>query len=141
MARVVEVIPARPIHQLREQTAKLRVCAYCRVSTDTEEQLNSFDAQVKHYTTYIKSNPAWEFVGIYADEGISATNTKKRVEFNRMIEHCLEGKIDMVITKSISRFARNTVDCLSFVRKLKEHNIAVFFEKENVNTLDVDLRA
>ncbi len=136
MARVVEIIPARSIHQLREETAKLRVCAYCRVSTDSEEQLSSFDAQVSYYTTYIQNHPAWEFVGIYSDEGISATNTKKRVEFNRMIEHCLEGKIDMVITKSISRFARNTVDCLTFVRKLKERNIAVFFEKENVNTLD-----
>ena len=138
MAKVVEVIPARPIHQLRgqQETAKLRVCAYCRVSTDTEEQLNSFDAQVNHYTTYIKSNPAWEFVGIYADEGISATNTKKRVEFNRMIEHCLEGEIDMVITKSISRFARNTLDCLKYIRQLKDKNIPVFFEKENINTMD-----
>ena len=134
----IEVIPAKPLQQLRGQeiTAKLRVCAYCRVSTDNEEQLNSFDAQVQHYTSFIQSKPEWEFVGIYADEGISGTNTKKRVEFNRMIEHCMEGKIDMVITKSISRFARNTVDCLNFARKLKERNIAIFFEKENVNTLD-----
>lgn len=92
--------------------------------------------QVQHYTSFIQSKPEWEFIGIYADEGISATNTKKRVEFNRMIDHCMEGKIDMVITKSISRFARNTVDCLNFARQLKEKNIAVFFEKENVNTLD-----
>ncbi len=138
MGKVVEVIPAKPMHQIRGQelTAKLRVCAYCRVSTDNEEQLGSFDAQVKHYTSFIQNNPEWEYVGIYADEGISATSTKKRVEFNRMIEHCMEGKIDMVITKSISRFARNTVDCLNFARQLKAQNIAIFFEKENVNTLD-----
>jgi len=108
----------------------------CRVSTDNEEQLSSYEAQVSHYTDYIKNNPAWEFVGIFADEGISGTNTKKRVEFNRMIEDCMVGKIDMLITKSISRFARNTLDTLQYVRQLKEKGIAIFFEKENVNTLD-----
>ncbi|MDR3540681.1 MAG: recombinase family protein [Desulfosporosinus sp.] len=134
----VTVIPAKPRQELQglEATAKLRVCAYCRVSTDNEEQLSSYEAQVSHYTDYIKRNPEWTFGGIFADEGISGTNTKKRVEFNRMIEECMAGKIDMVITKSISRFARNTLDTLQYVRQLKEKGIAIFFEKENVNTLD-----
>ncbi|SPF43276.1 Site-specific recombinase, DNA invertase Pin (fragment) [Candidatus Desulfosporosinus infrequens] len=134
----VTVIPAKPRQELQgfEATAKLRVCAYCRVSTDNEEQLSSYEAQVSHYTDYIKRNPEWTFGGIFADEGISGTNTKKRVEFNRMIEDCMAGKIDMVITKSISRFARNTLDTLQYVRQLKEKGIAIFFEKECVNTLD-----
>jgi len=134
----VTVIPAKPRQELQglEATAKLRVGAYCRVSTDNEEQLSSYKAQVTHYTDHIKRNTEWEFGGIYADEGISGTNTKKRVEFNRMIEDCMVGKIDMVITKSISRFARNTPDTLQYVRQLKEKNVAIFFEKENVNTLD-----
>jgi len=138
MQKNVEVIPAKPINELKglKITARTRVCAYCRVSTDNTEQLSSFEAQISHYLGYIKDNPEWEFAGIYADEGISATNTKKRLEFNRMINDCMVGKIDMVITKSISRFARNTLDCLQYVRQLKEKNIAVFFEKENVNTLD-----
>ncbi len=134
----VTVIPAKPRQELQglEATAKMRVCAYARVSTDNEEQLSSYQAQVEHYSAYIKNNPAWEFGGIFADEGISGTNTKKRVEFNRMIEDCMAGKIDMVITKSISRFARNTLDTLKYVRQLKEKGVAIFFEKENVNTLD-----
>ncbi|OGO76916.1 MAG: serine recombinase, partial [Clostridiales bacterium GWB2_37_7] len=90
----------------------------------------------EHYTREIQSNPKWKFIDIYADEGISGTNTKKRTEFNRMIEDCMAGKIDMVLTKSVSRFARNTVDCITYIRQLKEKNIAVFFEKENINTLD-----
>jgi DNA invertase Pin-like site-specific DNA recombinase len=134
----VTVIPAKPMQQLKglEATAKLRVCAYARVSTDNEEQLSSYQAQVEHYTSYIQNNPAWEFVSIYADEGISGTNTKKREGFNRMIDECMAGKIDMVITKSISRFARNTLDTLKYVRQLKEKGVAIYFEKESVNTLD-----
>lgn len=133
----VTVIPAKPKQELKRLaiTAKLRVCAYCRVS-DNEDQLSSYEAQVMHYTDHINSNPQWIFAGIFADEALSGTNTKKRVDFNRMIEDCMAGKIDMVITKSISRFARNTLDTLQYVRKLKEKNIAAFFEKENVNTLD-----
>ena len=136
--RNVSVIPAKPMQELKgfKATAKPRVCAYCRVSTNNEDQLSSYEAQVEHYTAYIQNNFSWEFGGIYADEGISGTNTKKRNEFNRMIEDCMAGKIDMVITKSISRFARNTLDTLQYVRQLKEKNIAIFFEKENVNTLD-----
>ena len=135
----VTVIPARKRvgnTVTTESKPKLKVAAYCRVSTDSEEQATSYDAQVEHYTEFIKKNSEWEFVGIYADDGISGTNTKKREEFNRMIDDCMAGKIDMVITKSISRFARNTLDCLKFIRQLKEKNIPVFFEKENINTMD-----
>lgn len=112
------------------------MAAYCRVSTDQEEQLLSYENQVNYYTTYINENPLYEYAGTYADEGISATNTKKRDEFNRMIADCRAGKIDMIITKSISRFARNTLDCLNYVRELKELGIGIIFEKENINTLD-----
>ena len=124
----------RKINQLGE----LRVGAYCRVSTDTEDQLNSYNSQVKYYTDLINSKEEWTLVDIYADEGITGTQVGKRESFQRMINDCAEGKIDMIITKSISRFARNTVDTLQFVRKLKERNIAVFFEEENINTLSMD---
>ena len=127
----VTIIPAR--RQARNnikkaEQPKLRVAAYCRVSTDSDEQETSYETQVSHYTEYIKSHPEWELAGIFADDGISGTNTKKRDEFNRMIDECMAGNIDMVITKSISRFARNTLDCLK--------NIAVWFEKESINTMD-----
>ena len=120
----------------RIKKPKLRVAAYCRVSTDSDEQATSYEAQVEHYTEYIQKNPDWEFAGIYADDGISGTNTKKRDEFNRMIDDCKAGKIDMIITKSISRFARNTLDCLKYIRQLKDMNIPVLFEKESINTMD-----
>ncbi|MBQ9024139.1 MAG: recombinase family protein [Bacilli bacterium] len=115
-----------------------RVCAYCRVSTDSEEQLNSYESQIEHYGEFIKSNPDWEFVGIYADEGISGTQVKNRCEFQRMIDDALNGKIDMIIAKSISRFARNTLDTLKYCRILREKNIDVYFEKENIHTIDLD---
>lgn len=126
----VTMIPARRRTGSRvrqEEAPKLRVAAYCRVSADTDEQVTSYEAQVEHYTEYIKKNPSWKFAGIYADDGISGTNTKKREEFNRLIEDCLAGDIDLVVTKSISRFARNNLDCLNYIRKLKEKNIAVFY--------------
>lgn len=135
----VTVIPARKRvgnSKNPEQKRKLRVAAYCRVSTDTEEQASSYEVQIEHYTGFIKNNAEWELAGIFADDGISGTNTKKREEFNRMIDECMAGKIDMIITKSISRFARNTLDCLKYIRQLKEKNIPVFFEKENINTMD-----
>ena len=121
---------------LKTAPPKLRVAAYCRVSTDNDEQATSYEAQVEHYTEYIQKNPDWEFAGIYADDGISGTNTKKREEFNRMIDDCKAGNIDMIITKSISRFARNTLDCLKYIRQLKDMNIPVLFEKESINTMD-----
>ena len=136
--KVVSIIQPKPAYsqETKKEEKKPRVAAYCRVSTELEEQQSSYQAQVEHYTKEIKMNPKWEFAGIYADEGISGTNTKKRVEFNRMIEDCMAGKIDIILTKSVSRFARNTVDCISYIRQLKEKNIAVIFEKENINTLD-----
>ena len=103
---------------------------YCRVSTDQEEQLLSYENQVNYYTNYISENPLYEYAGTYADEGISGTNTKKRDEFNRMIADCRARKIDMIITKSISRFARNTLDCLNYVRELKDLGIGIIFEKK-----------
>lgn len=135
----ITVIPARKrvgSTAAKEKVKKLRVAAYCRVSTETEEQNSSYEVQVAHYTEFIKKNAEWEFAGIFTDDGISGTNTKKREEFNRMIDECMEGNIDLVITKSISRFARNTLDCLKYIRQLKDKNIAVFFEKENINTMD-----
>ncbi|MDO4515005.1 MAG: recombinase family protein, partial [Lachnospiraceae bacterium] len=132
MADNVMVIPARRRAGSRLQTTKekpkLRVAAYCRVSTDSEEQAGSYEMQVEHYTQFIESNPDWVLAGVYADDGISGTSTKKREEFNRMIDDCMAGKIDKVITKSISRFARNTIDCLKYVRKLREKNIEIIFE-------------
>lgn len=139
MNKSITVIPARKRvgnTVNKEVKPKLRVAAYCRVSTDSDEQATSYDAQVEHYTNFIQKNEEWEFAGIFADDGISGTNTKKREEFNRMIAECMEGHIDMIITKSISRFARNTLDCLRYIRQLKEKNIPVFFEKENINTMD-----
>ena len=138
-AKNVMVIPAR--RRLgntvqAEERPKLRVAAYCRVSTDSDEQATSYEAQVEHYTAFIKQNSEWEFAGIFADDGISGTNTKKREEFNRMIGECMAGNIDLIVTKSINRFARNTLDCLKYIRELKEKNIPVFFEKENINTMD-----
>ncbi|QZO76345.1 recombinase family protein [Helcococcus kunzii] len=120
----------------KEEKRKLRVAAYCRVSTDTDEQATSYDTQVNYYTSYIKNNPDWDFAGVYADDGISGTYTKKRDGFNSMIASCMKGEVDMIITNSISRFARNTVDCLNYIRKLKKKNIPVFFEKESINTMD-----
>jgi len=135
----ITLIPARKrvgSTAAKEKVKKLRVAAYCRVSTETEEQNSSYEVQIAHYTDFIKKNAEWEFAGIFADDGISGTNTKKREEFNRMIDECMEGNIDLVITKSISRFARNTLDCLKYIRQLKDKNISVFFEKENINTMD-----
>lgn len=115
---------------------KRRVAGYARVSTDSDEQFTSFEAQREYYEKFIRSNPNWEFVDIYTDEGISGTNTKKRDGFNQMIKDALNGEIDLIITKSVSRSARNTVDSLATIRKLKEKNVECFFEKENIYTFD-----
>lgn len=133
------VIPANHLaNQNKTVTRQLRVAAYCRVSTDQEEQLTSYEAQVAYYTEKIMTNPEWTMAGIFADEGITGTSVKKRTDFLKMIRLCRKGKIDMILTKSISRFARNTVDCLNYVRELKELGIAVIFETENINTLKTD---
>ena len=141
MKRQVTVIPATGGSRIRKkssvyQNKKIRVAAYCRVSTEQEEQLNSFESQVEYYTKYIEDRPEYQMIDIYADEGISGTNTKKREGFNRMIEDCKSGKIDLVITKSISRFARNTQDCLYYSRMLKSQGIGIIFEKEGISTMD-----
>ena len=139
MARAVTVIPPtiQPItHLARNAVVRRRVAAYARVSTSSEEQLTSYEAQVDYYTRFIQSKPEWEFVRVYSDEGISAVNTKKREGFNQMVRDALDGKIDLIVTKSVSRFARNTVDSLVTVRKLKEKGVEVYFEKENIYTLD-----
>lgn len=114
---------------------KKKAGAYARVSTDNEEQLTSYSSQIKHYSEMIKSNPEWEFVGVYADEGISGTQVKHRTEFSRMIDDAMNGKLDIIIAKSISRFARNTLDTLKYIRMLREKNVDVYFEKENIHTL------
>lgn len=132
----VTVIPAKAQTEInRDKYHQLRVAAYCRVSTEQEEQQNSYQVQIEYYTDLINRKKEWTLAGIFADEGISGTQTKKRTEFNRMIRMCKNKKIDLVITKSISRFARNTVDCLEYVRQLKDLGIGVIFEKENINTL------
>lgn len=114
---------------------RLRVAAYCRVSTDDEDQIKSYDSMVKYYTDLIKNNKEWIFAGVFADKAITGTKTDKRDDFNRLIQECLEGNIDMVLAKSIPRFARNTLDTLKYVRMLKERGIAVYFEVEKINTM------
>lgn len=139
MAKIITKIPAtvnrftaKPINEV----VKRRVAGYARVSTESEEQASSYEAQMDYYTNYINSRDDWSFVGMYSDEGITATNTKKREGFNRMVEDALAGKIDLIITKSVSRFARNTVDSLTTVRELKDKGVEIYFEKENIWTLD-----
>ena len=138
MEKKITVIPANQIRgkSKTQQKKKLRVAAYCRVSTEQEEQLGSFANQVEYYTKYINNNPDYELVDIFADEGITGTNTKKREGFQQLIQACDDGKVDLVITKSISRFARNTADCLHYSRHLKSLGIPIKFEKEGINTMD-----
>ena len=132
----VRIIPAKQqVVDGKPQFKRLNVAAYCRVSTEQEEQQNSYENQIEYYTNYISSNPEWALAGIFADEGISGTQTKNRTEFNRMIRMCKKKKIDLVLCKSTSRFSRNTVDCLDYIRLLKSLGIGVIFEKENINTL------
>ena len=122
------------IPEIREEVRKIRVATYCRVSTESDDQKDSFAAQVEYYTNLIGENPAWELVDIYADEGVSGVSMTRRDDFNRMLRDCRQGKIDRVITKSVSRFARNTIDCLSSVRMLSELGVSVLFEKEKIDT-------
>ena len=134
-ARIIEIPATRQIRSGKNNTMrKMRVAAYCRVSTEEEEQQSSFETQKLYYTEKITSTPEWEIAGIYADDGISGVHTKKRDGFNQMIQDCKKRKIDLILTKSISRFARNTLDSIQYVRMLKALGIAVIFEKENINT-------
>lgn len=139
MARTITVIPPTINPLTRTSTTsieKRKVAAYARVSTDSEEQLTSYEAQIDYYTKYINRNREWQFVKVYTDEGITATNTKRRDGFNEMVADALAGKIDLIVTKSVSRFARNTVDSLTTVRELKANGVEVYFEKENIYTFD-----
>ena len=131
----VEMIPATRNFLEKDRKAILNVGAYCRVSTDTEEQQGSYNSQVNHYTEKIKSTPGWRFVKVYGDEGISGTNADNRPGFQEMMQDCKNGKIDLIITKSISRFSRNVTVTLEVARKLRDKGIGIFFEKENLNTL------
>ena len=134
--RTVTLIePKKSILVDKEKYHQKRVAAYCRVSTDSEEQLTSYQKQMRVYTEMIAARKEWEFAGLYADEGISGTRADKRPEFQRMIRDCQNGKIDYIITKSVSRFARNTVECLEYVRSLKAQGIGIFFEEQNIDTL------
>ena len=136
--RVIIIPPKPELQQTTTVTKQLRVAAYCRVSTDEEEQLSSYEAQCEYYTDKIMSNKEWTMAGIFADEGITGTSTKKRTEFLRMIRQCKQKKIDLILTKSIQRFARNTLDCINYTRILRQLGIGVLFEKENINSLPPD---
>lgn len=134
----VVVIPAKSCEENKQAAKCLRVAAYCRVSTDDEEQKTSYEAQIGYYTEKINSNPEWQMAGIFAEEGISGTQAQKRPEFLKMIRLCRQRKIDVILTKSLSRFARNTVDSLGYIRELRALGIAVISEKENINTLTAE---
>ncbi len=138
--RVIVIKPTNVLYQLSNDKdnplSKKRVCAYARVSTDSTDQLHSYNAQISEYTKRIKENKDWEFIGLYADEGLSGTSIKKRPQFLKMIEDAKAGKFDLILTKSLSRFARNTVDTLTTIRKLRDINVEVFFEKENIYSSD-----
>lgn len=131
--RVIVIQPAE-----RAETQKLRVAAYARVSTDSTDQANSFLAQMEHYQRMIAANENWTLADVYADRGISGTSAEKRTDFQRMLSDCRQGRIDRILVKSISRFARNMLDCISYTRMLQALGIAVIFEKENINTLEMD---
>lgn len=131
MNKKIKII--RPVNEVKNTISKLKVCAYCRVSTESDEQSNSYETQKSYYEQLISSNPNWELVGIYADKG-SGLNTEQRAEFKDMLEDCELGKIDLILTKSISRFARNTLDTVKISRELKAKSIYIHFEKENINT-------
>ena len=134
----VDIIPANILlTKPNARKRKLRVAAYCRVSTEQEEQQSSYAAQIAYYTDKISKNKDWELAGIFADEGITGTSAKKRTEFLKLMALCEKGKIDMVLTKSVSRFSRNTLDAIGYIRKLKAKGIPIIFEKEGINTMEM----
>ena len=135
--RVRTIAPTiEPVNVYSSQYAIKRVAAYCRVSTKQDEQLNSYEVQRTHYEERIRTEPKWSLVGIFADKGITGTSMKKRDEFNKMLRLCYKGKIDMIIVKSISRFARNTLDVIKITRKLREINVDVYFEEQGIHSID-----
>lgn len=138
--RTITVLPPEPeylLQMIRQKQRFLRVAAYGRVSTNDEEQLSSYEAQLSYYTDLINSKEEWRMVGVFADEGITGTSALKRPEFLKLMELCKKGKVDLILVKSISRFARNTLDCITYIRMLKEHNVTVIFEKEGINTSEM----
>lgn len=138
-SRVVTRIEANPLlSRTSTEFVKKKVAAYCRVSTDSEDQLNSYEAQIAYYTEAIAKNPNWTFAGIYADEGITGTATTKRKDFLRLMRDCEKGKVDFILTKSVSRFARNTVDSLMWTRKLRAKGIGVYFEEQAIDSLKAE---
>ena len=132
----VEIIPAKPPEVAGVKKKGARVAAYCRVSRDTDQQQNSYESQVSFYTKFISEHEDWILAGIYADDGISGLTANKRNDFMRLMDDCKNGKVDLIITKSISRFARNLLDCVGYARRLKKLGIGVFFEEEHFSTLD-----
>ncbi len=133
------VVTSLPVNVMSDGAiGKLRVAAYARVSTDSDDQSNSFESQVKFFTEFIEKQENWKLVKVYKDDGISGTSTKNRVDFNLMIDDVMNGKIDFIIIKEVSRFARNTVDTLQVTRDLKELGVGVYFMLDNINTLDKD---
>ena len=132
---VIMIPPKEETAQEQERKRSLRVAAYCRVSTDDEEQLSSYENQRDYYTDKIMNEPTWTMVDVFADEGKTGTSTCARKNFLRMIRQCRQGKIDMILTKSVSRFARNTVDTLNFTRELRNLGIPVIFEEQNINSI------
>ena len=140
LKKTVTEIPVNPMRdELRKHRQTLRVAAYCRVSTEEEEQQNSFEVQVAYYTDKITHHEGWTLAGIFADDGISGVRTKKRDQFNEMIELCRKKKIDLILTKSIARFARNALDCIKHVRLLKRWGIPVLSEKENIDASNMNI--
>jgi DNA invertase Pin-like site-specific DNA recombinase len=137
--KTVTEIPATVQHVERDvRRQQLRAAAYCRVSTDSDDQLNSYNSQIEYYTALINENPNWTMAGIFADEGLTGLSTKKRVEFNKMIRKAKAGRIDLIICKSVSRFARNALDTIAYARTLKRLGVGILFEKEGVNTFEMD---
>lgn len=135
---VRKISATKPIHTNVRDYRKLRVCAYGRVSTDSDEQATSIVAQKSYFMDKIFANPEWEFAGYYEDEGISGKSVEKRLGFQKMIEDCKAGKIDLILTKSVSRFSRNTVDSISYARSLKSINVEVKFDQDGFGTFDID---
>lgn len=135
MAKKVTVINAVRNQENLQERPKLKVCGYARVSTGSRAQAESYATQVAYYTEKIENNPLWEFAGMYADEAATGTKVKGREEFQAMVRACEDGDIDLILTKSVTRFARNTVECIQTIRKLKAFGIGILFEKENINTL------
>ena len=134
--KVTRIAPTKSLVNEEHTSTLKKVAAYCRVSTDEEDQINSYEIQQRKYTEKILSEPGWKMVGIYADRGITGTSISNREEFKRMIRHCKQGKIDLILTKSVSRFARNTLDVLTYTRKLRELGIDVYFEEQNIHSID-----